>query len=119
MPNKIGMDFIFGAFKEWMGVLGDRTRSTHCTLTRAEWKESLELTGYSDMLFLASMDTSVAHMAFVCQGGLTPVSYYGESSTPPSDPSPESAPSELEPITPEEEKNSAVEYLSPYSIELA
>jgi fatty acid synthase len=73
------MDFIFGSFREWMGVLGHRAGSKHCTLTRAQWEDSLRVTGYSDILFLASAGDTLAHMAFVCQSNHMPTACHGSS----------------------------------------
>jgi fatty acid synthase len=73
------MDFIFGSFREWMGVLGHRTGSKHCTLTRTEWEDSLRVTGYSDTLFLASSSNILAHIAFVCQSNRIPTASHGSS----------------------------------------
>jgi fatty acid synthase, animal type len=74
------MDFIFGSFAEWMGVLDNRPGSTHCSLTPAEWKLALDAAGYPDTLLLTSSGSSVAHMAIISQGALSPAV---ESSTLP------------------------------------
>jgi fatty acid synthase, animal type len=78
------MDFIFGSFAEWTGVLDDRPESTHCTLSPAEWKLAFNAAGYSDALFLTSSGSSVAHMAIFSQGILSPAEegYTSPASTP-------------------------------------
>ena len=67
-----GMDFIFGSFAEWMGVLDSRPGSTHCSLLPDEWKLALNAAGYTDTLLLTLSSTSVVHLAFISQSALCP-----------------------------------------------
>jgi hypothetical protein len=69
------MDFVFGSFQEWMGVLEHRARSTHCTLTADEWKSALEEADFSITQFLHSSSHAVAHLAFISQRAPTSRSY--------------------------------------------
>lgn len=68
----IGMDYIFGSFAEWMGVLEARPGSTHCSLSPAEWKTALSAAGYTDTLLITSSGSSISHMAYISQGALAP-----------------------------------------------
>ncbi|KAF9238192.1 polyketide synthase [Melanogaster broomeanus] len=68
------MNFIFGSFQEWFGVLGNRSRSTHCTLNAPQWKDALSNAGFSDTLFLTSVGGTVAHLAFISQSDGVPLS---------------------------------------------
>ncbi|KAF9237183.1 polyketide synthase [Melanogaster broomeanus] len=61
------MNFIFGSFQEWFGVLESRTGSIHCTLGASQWKDALVHAGFSDTLLLTSASTAVAHLAFITQ----------------------------------------------------
>ncbi|KAF9237185.1 polyketide synthase [Melanogaster broomeanus] len=61
------MDFVFGSFQEWFGVLGSRTGSAHCTLSASQWKDALDHAGFSDTLLLTSTSAAVAHLAFISQ----------------------------------------------------
>ncbi|KZT06920.1 polyketide synthase [Laetiporus sulphureus 93-53] len=81
----IWMDFIFGSFAEWMGVLDQRPGATHCSLSPAEWKSALQAAGFADTLLVTSSGRSVSHMAFITQGSLSPTS---TSSSPLRTPSP-------------------------------
>ncbi|KAF8157648.1 hypothetical protein K438DRAFT_1777141 [Mycena galopus ATCC 62051] len=62
-----GMDFVFGSFSEWFGVLEERSDTRHCTLTIPQWKETLHASGFSDTLFITGADTIISHLAFVSQ----------------------------------------------------
>lgn len=101
----LGMDFTVGSFQEWMGVLDHRVGSTHCTLTPAEWKTALELAGYSDTLLLTSSGNSVAHMAFVSQGGAPLLCNTPPLPSPALSSSATSVALESEPVTPPNEVN--------------
>ncbi|KAF9237180.1 polyketide synthase [Melanogaster broomeanus] len=61
------MDFIFGSFQEWFGVLESRTESAHCSLSASQWKDALDHAGFSDTLLLTSASATVAHLAFISQ----------------------------------------------------
>ncbi|KAF9242059.1 polyketide synthase [Melanogaster broomeanus] len=63
----IWMDFIFGSFQEWFGVLDNRNGSAHCTLSASQWKDALGNAGFSDPLFLTSTGGAVAHLTFISQ----------------------------------------------------
>ncbi|KAF9237177.1 polyketide synthase [Melanogaster broomeanus] len=68
------MDFIFGSFQEWFGVLESRTGSAHCTLSASQWKDALGHAGFSDTLLLTSASAAVAHLAFISQSTGEPFS---------------------------------------------
>ena len=74
------MDFVFGSFAEWMGVLDNRPGSTHCSLSPAEWESALDATGYVDTLLMTSSGGSFAHLAFISQAALSPVAERSASS---------------------------------------
>jgi fatty acid synthase, animal type len=76
------MDFIFGSFAEWMGVLDNRPGSTHCSLSPAEWKLALSAAGYDNPLLLTSSGSSVAHLAFISQSTLSLAAERNASSVP-------------------------------------
>nr|ART89046.1 polyene polyketide synthase 1 [Agaricomycetes sp.] len=87
----IWMDYIFGSFAEWMGVLEARPGATHCSLTPSEWKSELAAAGYADTLLITSSGPVISHMAFISQAQ----DYSSPSQTPPltssvSSPSPRS-----------------------------
>jgi fatty acid synthase len=104
-----------------MGVLGHRAGSTHCTLTRAEWKESLEASGYSDILFLSSEGDTVSHLAFVCQGDPVPIILDAVTPIPPTPAlsvTPDSSRPCSEPMTPPEYETITCDHTSPYPLGL-
>ncbi|KAF9237178.1 S-adenosyl-L-methionine-dependent methyltransferase [Melanogaster broomeanus] len=68
------MDFIFGSFQEWFGVLETRTGSVHCTLSASQWENALGHAGFSDTLLLTSASAAVAHLAFICRSNGEPLS---------------------------------------------
>ncbi|KAH9940662.1 polyketide synthase [Amylocystis lapponica] len=68
IPGTTWMDFVFGCFSEWMGVLESRPGSTHCTLTIPQWKEALEASGFSHTTFLTSAARMISHLVFISQG---------------------------------------------------
>ncbi|KAF9235665.1 polyketide synthase [Melanogaster broomeanus] len=89
------MDFIFGSFQDWFGVLKGRSGSAHCTLSASQWKDALDHAGFSDTLFLTSASAAVAHLAFIIQSNGEPLStrhLSNKACKPPSSPSSSSAP---------------------------
>ncbi|KAI3605818.1 polyketide synthase [Moniliophthora roreri] len=64
--GSVWMDYIFGSFQEWFGVLEHRPAS-HCSLDKSEWNVALKTSGFSDGLFLTTSGTTVSHMAFFSQ----------------------------------------------------
>ncbi|KAF9237181.1 polyketide synthase [Melanogaster broomeanus] len=68
------MNFVFGSFQEWFGVLENRTGSAHCTLSASQWKDALGHAGFSDPLLLTSASAAVAHLAFITQSTGEPLS---------------------------------------------
>src|ERR1700734_3226336 len=77
-----GMDFIFGSFAEWMGVLDNRPGSTHCSLSPPEWKLALSGVDYDAPLLLPSSGSSVAHLAFISQNTHSLATEWSPSSVP-------------------------------------
>ncbi|KAJ3555439.1 hypothetical protein NM688_g2577 [Phlebia brevispora] len=63
----IWMDFIFGSFAEWMGVLNERPEAKHCSLVPDHWKAELDQAGFQDTHLFTQSPTSVSHMAFISQ----------------------------------------------------
>lgn len=76
------MDFIFGSFAEWLGVLEARPAAQHCSLTPEDWSAELDKAGFSETLLLTSSTSTVSHIAFISQ-----VSPYSNVSSPVSSPS--------------------------------
>ncbi|EPQ50300.1 polyketide synthase [Gloeophyllum trabeum ATCC 11539] len=70
-PGTIYMDYVFGSFAEWFGVLQHRENGSHCSLTPEQWKVALTDAGFGDNLFLSSPGSQIIHMAFVSQGPKT------------------------------------------------
>ncbi|KAJ6535978.1 hypothetical protein DFH09DRAFT_1043015 [Mycena vulgaris] len=72
-PGAAWMDFIFGAFSEWFGVLEKRADTRHCTLTMPEWNEALHVSGFSDTMFIAGAADTLSHIAFISQAQPLPL----------------------------------------------
>ncbi|KAK7047807.1 hypothetical protein VNI00_006135 [Paramarasmius palmivorus] len=64
--GSIWMDYVFGSFQEWFGVLEQRPAS-HCSLSKSEWSSVLRAEGFADSLFLTTTGATVSHMAFLSQ----------------------------------------------------
>ncbi|ESK88629.1 polyketide synthase [Moniliophthora roreri MCA 2997] len=82
--GSIWMDYVFGSFSEWFGVLEQRPAS-HCSLSKSEWNSVLHSEGFAEGLFLTSTGATVSHMAFVSQ--TTETAHEQQSSPTPSTPS--------------------------------
>ncbi|KAF9261006.1 polyketide synthase [Marasmius fiardii PR-910] len=79
--GSIWMDYVFGSFQEWFGVLEHRDAS-HCSLSKAEWNRTLRVSGFSDSLFLTTYGAAVSHMAFLSQTTETALKKSSGQSTP-------------------------------------
>ncbi|KAI3601476.1 polyketide synthase [Moniliophthora roreri] len=64
--GSIWMDFIFGSFSEWFGVLEQR-QTFHCSLSKSEWNGALRSAGFAESLFLTTTGATVSHLAFFSQ----------------------------------------------------
>ncbi|CCM04557.1 uncharacterized protein FIBRA_06738 [Fibroporia radiculosa] len=115
----IWMDFIFGSFQEWFGVVDHRVGSTHCTLTPSQWKDALAETGFSDTLLFTSDGGAVSHMAFISQCSFSLPSSILSSATPSLDSSELSSPlsSPLSLCSPTQDYDQAAVASPPYSNE--
>ncbi|KAG7085922.1 Type I Iterative PKS [Marasmius oreades] len=79
--GSIWMDFIFGSFQEWFGVLEHRD-ALHCSLSKTEWNRTLRSSGFSDSLFLTTRGVTVSHMSFFSQTTQTALKNTSGQSTP-------------------------------------
>lgn len=78
------MDFVFGSFAEWMGVLDERPNAEHCSLAPDDWKVELERAGFSDTLLITSSTELISHIAFISQAlpSSAPLSPVSSTSSP-------------------------------------
>ncbi|CCM04590.1 uncharacterized protein FIBRA_06771 [Fibroporia radiculosa] len=115
----VWMDFIFGSFQEWFGVVDHRVGSAHCTLTPSQWKDALEKAGFSDTVLFTSDGGAVSHMAFISQHTRSLSSSISSSATPSLYSSKRSSPLSTPPslLAQSRENDQAAVALPPYSSE--
>ncbi|CCM06115.1 uncharacterized protein FIBRA_08364 [Fibroporia radiculosa] len=116
----IWMDFIFGSFQEWFGVVDDRIGSAHCTLTPSQWRDALAEVGFSDTLLFTSDGGAVSHMTFISQLSISLPPSISSSATPSLDSSKRSSPLSNSPllVAQTQENDQIAIALPPYSIEV-
>ncbi|KAJ8483173.1 hypothetical protein ONZ45_g14697 [Pleurotus djamor] len=96
--GSLWMNFVFGSFQQWFGVLNDDALRSHCTLTLDEWRTALLRTNFDDLRLEFSEDNrdAVSHISFFAQR--PPLAFPTPSSSE-SSPTP-STPESLQPLSP-------------------
>ncbi|KDQ50123.1 hypothetical protein JAAARDRAFT_711195 [Jaapia argillacea MUCL 33604] len=70
--GSVWMDWIFGGFREWFGVLDERDCATHCTLDRKGWEDILTACNFSSAFWVAKNRVNVVdHLMFISQNRST------------------------------------------------